>query len=41
MIGERCVDGFKQLELTAPSGPMYHYKQATNESLGDQPLLGS
>jgi hypothetical protein len=41
VIGDSCNElGIKVLQLTEPSGPVYHYNPPSKDSFGDQPLLG-
>jgi hypothetical protein len=40
-LGEKCNEsGIKELLFSEPTGPTFHYNPPTNESLGDEPLLG-
>ena len=40
VIGERCNEvGIKELKITKPSSPTFHYKPPNNDSFGDQPLM--
>lgn len=42
VIGERCNEsGIKILKFSEPAGPVFHYEPPSNDSFGDQPLLGN
>jgi len=41
VIGEKCDEfGMKELKFSDPTGPIFHYNPPTEESLGDESLLG-
>ena len=41
VVGERCNElGVKVLKFSRSEGPFYHYSPATEETFGDEPLVG-
>ena len=40
MIDSTCdANGIRVLEFSQPHGPVFHYKEATNVTFGDQPNI--